>query len=283
MSDFTPILLERLQQSGRFPAHGWIAGPEGKTCLVLPIMRCVGESEVGSVKDLLIRGYFREMLFRILTLLRNITKTESAIRSHWPSDGMPLEHVASWQEAYELLPMYVEQFFHYFRLFADRFTVVIRPIVSSTPQSFPIEYKTVLSAARGNGSSKNWGWKIDEQHFLTAVATHSEWYDLLVGPIGDCQKGIRDTLNHRMVAIRYSLIGVDPHESQTQLRFEGAANDIPNVELFSAVEAETRSFSELLSALPTALWRTQNYEHVDFVMTWNSNAEAITSRFPRII
>lgn len=275
--------LDRLQKSGRFPAHGWVTGPKGETCLVFPILRCFRTFEEGvTIKEARIRGFFREMFLRILTVLRHITDTEAAVRGQWPEDGTSIEEYAKWREAFDLLPMYVELFFGYFRLLADRFTIAIAPTVSRSPQSFPKEYKALLKAAR-NGVPLEWGWNGDPAAFLHAVQTHAEWFELLVGPIGECPKGIRDTLNHRLVAISNALIGDHPRDSFVSLHFDGIGSDIPRVELLSAVGAVTSSFSRFLSAMPADLWRPQNYERGDFAMIWNSEVKSITSRFPQIM
>lgn len=283
-------VLGNLRHETRFPCHGWAKDADNCIYLVFPFLRAIWERSESSpsvplaVRDFVRMGYFQRCLFRILQVLGKIARSEELILSGEDREGAPMEDYLPVLEAEESLPIWIDCFYIYFRLLADRLTVALAPLVSRAPRSFPAQYKTLLDTANAGPLPSEWKLKVNADRFQRAISENSEWYYMLVGEKGATKKGIRDTVMHRLVE-QVVVKEIDDDRSKgIRVCFEGVEKDVPDIDILSSIPKVIKSFCEVLSALPSEVWEDQNFHIADLTFrapggTWL----AVTRFFPRVL
>jgi len=295
-------LLEEIRREVKFPRHGWASDTDHCIYLVFPILRATWELSpfelafrrpTSSIpfslfRDSLRMGYFQSMLFRILQVLGGIARAERLILSDANRNGAPIEEYGLVLEAKQLLPIWLDCFYFYFRILADRLTVALAPLVSTTPMSIFRKYRELLKEAES--PSKDWHSKVNTDHFLRAIRENSDWYRNLVGPVYDTgrnKKGVRDSIAHSLADTEI-IEGLGPSGKKIiQVRFcvTGDSDSgviVPDIDILSTVTSVIRGFCDCLSSLPAEIWQERNFSVTDLAFRAEDNWPAVTRFFPSL-
>ena len=285
-------LLAQIKSRKSFPSHGWATDSDNCIYLVFPILRAIWElSETPSsvplnVIDFVNMSYFQRSFSRILQVAGKIARAEELLLSGAARNGVSVEEWAPVAEAEEMLPIWVECFYMYFRVMADRLAVALGPLVlaGKAHASFPTEYKTLLKYAEAGDVPREWKMKVDASTFFRAIKDNRKWYQMLVGPINGKKKGIRDTIIHRLVQ---SIVVTEIDEKDTPkkicVRFERAKSDIPDIDILSGISDVISSFCDCLSALPNELWQQREFHVADLTFRAPGGSwPAATRFFPKL-
>lgn len=269
-----------------FPSHGAVLAA-GRTIIVLPVLRLIWEQvslhEADGRYQLLstLPGHefelvqdFQPTLSRVLLLMDRISEAEGLLAGHEtvdPDDPLFPRRF----EAHEYLHIWMEAFFSYARLLADRLAVVLRYTASEHPASFPQQYRKLLTDAR-QGSTEGWHLRDGLQELAGVIASHSQWFELLAGPSDGRIKGIRDTFAHRHVRLgRRSVAFGDVLRLRVELLSPSA--DAPVLDLMEAIATFWNGFCAFLTRLPHGLWLTAQFTVRD--VAWERSPWPAVQRF----
>lgn len=279
-------LIARVQQDARFPAHGWLVGADGSVYLVFPIFRAINdrpwlaEPTPLSVDAVHRMSYFKRTFWKILVVLGEIARAERVLLSDAKREGAPVEEWAPWVEAHEKMPIWIDSLFRYFKVLANRLSVVLGPLVCAAPGCFPDQYKTLLATAQTDSVPKEWKAKIDADGVLAAIRDNSGWYRTAEDTGKPGTEDIRDAIEHRLAE---PCVGQEVDQAGKVLRivvsFEGAERDVPKNDLFAGVPGIIEGLCDLLSALPGQLWAPPGFQHGDLFLRATDDAFPGIKRF----
>jgi hypothetical protein len=169
--------------------------------------------------------------------------------------------------------MWLELFYVYFRMLADRLCVTLGYVASSQPGAWPPEYRSIVNA----DVAQLRRWKtFDPKGLHEALQAHRSWFDLLTT---HGNEGVRDaivhTLAHPMVVTQ-----LDGLEKRVTVWRETTTGHEER-DLLALVHEVVNDFCRCLNSLPPALWENQRFLGTDLVL---SDGEWATVKrfFPKV-
>ncbi len=278
-------ILKKLTADVQFPRHGWIEDDNRSVYLVFPILRATYERAEASpeapllVRDFVRMGHFQRLLFKIIVVLTEINRAEQLLLSDKDKDGASIEEFVPVLHAQELLPIWIDCFYIYFRMLADRLTVALGSLASKAPRSFPERYKVLWNDAISD-KVPDYKWKIDGNAFMLNVKQHSDWYKALVGM--ESEKGIRDRIIHTLTEPQViRVLDKDSRTRKIEVHLEGDAI-VPKTDLLLSISNVLEGFCKFLSLLPREIWQERKFMMRDLCMTETVTSPTVKRFFPII-
>jgi hypothetical protein len=282
-------VLSQLNQQAQFPKHGWARGANGGTYFVFPFIRAIWDwSETEAAKRLPVREqykpyYFNDIFSKLRKVIEEIERLEALALRNMDLTNGSIDSILSLSYAQDHLPIWIDMFYIYTRILAERMMAPLRLIATNEPKSFPHEFKSLLKQASKGNIPIEWDMKGNNSEWTNVFNNKVEWYRVLRRDEYG-KGGLRDTLVHDLVTQVVMTSWNDDGTKGISVKFESANNNAPDVDLFSNIRTIIEGLCEFLSSLPSEVWTNRTFQPRDLIIHVPAqDYPALTRFFPQIL
>jgi hypothetical protein len=226
------------------------------------------------IKDLRGMGYFQGHFWKVMTVLDHVAADEATLLAG-AREGSSVDEYAPYLSAHDTLPIWLDIFYVYFRILANRLGADLGFLTSEQPGGWPkSNFRDLVNA----DVDKLRRWKArDAEALAQALKANRRWFDQLTS---EGHKGARDAivkvLARPVISIRTGDDGV-----RSVVVWRETPKGYEERDLLALVPEVLAGFCSMLSAFPAGLWNRQRFEARDFIES-DGSWTAVERFFPLI-
>jgi hypothetical protein len=207
------------------------------------------------LKELSKMGYFQRHFWKVMTVLDHIAADETVLVRG--AEDQLAERSPEYGAAMGTLPVWLDLFYVYFRILADRFCVELGNLASEQPGGWPRNFRKLVNA---DAATLRRLKAADAETLAQALRANREWFDHLTS---EGHRGARDAIVHLLADPVVQVRTEDGVRSVAVLR--ETPRGYEERDLLALVSEVVTGLCSMLGALPADLWNRERFEGRDLV------------------